>query len=177
MGRQSYSKSKLLRTGLSLQQLVLIESPHSPSSSDFTAAASAAVIKPDTVSREEAWSLWERPADESGLTGLCEAVRRGCYPETQRVNSTSRSRSETGTMWRCCFQNKTSLQNFHLAALEDVDVNLNKWIPFSPLNLNEDYVWNIPHHIGVNIQYYTTIGCYYCAWFLNKWIRVFRPFT
>lgn len=57
MGRQSYSKSKLLRTGLSLQQLVLIESPHSPSSSDFTAAASAAVIKPDTVSREEAWSL------------------------------------------------------------------------------------------------------------------------
>lgn len=57
MGRPSYSKSKLLRTGLSLQQLVLIESPHSPSSSDFTAAASAAVIKPDTVSREEAWSL------------------------------------------------------------------------------------------------------------------------
>ena len=108
---------------------------------------------------------------------VCVRLSGEAAPRKHSASTPHRGAGAKPEQWRCRFQNKTNLQNFHLAALEDVYANLNKQIPFSPLDLNEDYVWNIPHHTGVNIQYYTTIGCYYCAWFPNKWRHVFRPFT
>ncbi len=73
------------------------KSSHSPFSLNFTTLVPTTITWFDTVSWREACSLWDTPADKSGLTVLCEAVRRDFYPETRGVKFTEASKRKTGT--------------------------------------------------------------------------------
>lgn len=86
------------------------------------------VIRLDTVCVEKrAWSLWDRPADESGLTGLCETVRRGSYPETQRVKFTDKHEQDRNYN----LQNKAQTLN---STLYNVDLYNHTPIPLIIIN-------------------------------------------
>lgn len=110
---------------------------HSHYSSYSTTLVSTTVITLDTLSRKKAWSLWDHPADESGLTGLCEAVRRRSYPEIQRVKITDKSEQNRNYN----LQNKVQTLK-SLAALYVCNADLNNQTPI-PLIIMKDWSINM----------------------------------